>query len=353
MAVQSLKQSSISNIKKYDSLLAGNAGYDPYPVVSGGTLYSDATYYYRAFTSSGNLTLTGGMGNSLVVDALVIGGGAAGGRTITAGYQAGGGGGAGVVVLGTNIAASQAYPNVITIGAGGSYNSSVGSINSATASSFATIGQTITAAAGGNPGWSSQICCPQTVYAEATLGGGAGGFNLVAKSGAVGTGGTGGNTTFSGSRNSGGGGGAGNGNNGQIGQLASTNAASSGGAGGNGTSAYSSWLAACNLGQDVSGTRYIGGGGGGGMSIYNSGGTWYSTATPASGGYGGGGYGLGQIGEYSITIQPAAGTANTGGGGGGGGFYATAATTTVATGANASGGSGLVIIRYPRASVGG
>lgn len=47
------------------------------PVVTGGTLTSDATYYYRTFTSAGDLVVSGA---SLNVEYLVIGAGGGGGR---------------------------------------------------------------------------------------------------------------------------------------------------------------------------------------------------------------------------------------------------------------------------------
>ena len=55
------------------------------PVVTGGTLSSDTTYYYRAFTSSGTLGITGG---TLSCDVLVVAGGGSGSG------DTGGGGGA-------------------------------------------------------------------------------------------------------------------------------------------------------------------------------------------------------------------------------------------------------------------
>ena len=56
-------------------VLAGQVTFVP-PTVTGGTLTSDATYYYRTFTANGDLTVTGG---SLEVEVLVIGGGGGGG----------------------------------------------------------------------------------------------------------------------------------------------------------------------------------------------------------------------------------------------------------------------------------
>jgi hypothetical protein len=62
----------------------------PLPVVSGGTLSSDATYYYRTFTANGNLVISNA---SLSMDVLLWGGGAGGqgGRY----YEGGNGGGGG------------------------------------------------------------------------------------------------------------------------------------------------------------------------------------------------------------------------------------------------------------------
>jgi hypothetical protein len=48
----------------------------PKPVVTGGTLTSDATHFYRTFTSTDNLVISN---NSLVADYLIVAGGAAGG----------------------------------------------------------------------------------------------------------------------------------------------------------------------------------------------------------------------------------------------------------------------------------
>ena len=55
-------------------------------VIAGGTLSSDATYFYRAFTASGTLEVSGG---TISCDVLVIAGGGGGGGGV------GGGGGAG------------------------------------------------------------------------------------------------------------------------------------------------------------------------------------------------------------------------------------------------------------------
>ena len=60
------------------------------PTLLGGLLSSDSTYYYRTFTSTDNVTATGG----ITADVLVIAGGGAGGS-----YSNAGGGGCGTVTL--------------------------------------------------------------------------------------------------------------------------------------------------------------------------------------------------------------------------------------------------------------
>ncbi|RGY98418.1 glycine-rich domain-containing protein [Clostridium sp. AM58-1XD] len=85
--------------------------------------------------------------------------------------------------------------------------------------------------------------------------------------------------------------------------------------------------------EESNGTLYSGGGGGGGW--YNKSGNqgyWYG-----NGGVGGGGHG----GEKVNNIEPTPGDANTGGGGGGAGTRKGVGTT-----GSASGGSGIVIVRW-------
>jgi len=69
--------------------------------VTGGTLTSDATYYYRTFTSNGNLVVTG----SVTMDYQIIAGGGSGGAgdsttgSLTQMAAAGGGGAGGFLTL--------------------------------------------------------------------------------------------------------------------------------------------------------------------------------------------------------------------------------------------------------------
>lgn len=85
-----------------------------FPTVSGGTLSSDATYYYRTFTTSGNLVISGG---SLSGDVLLWGGGA-GGKQFTDQYTGDNGSGAGFyrIITFSNTAAGT---YAATVGAGG------------------------------------------------------------------------------------------------------------------------------------------------------------------------------------------------------------------------------------------
>ena len=81
------------------------------PALTGGTLYSDSTYYYRLFTANGTL---GVQNQPISVDVLVIAGGGGGGRS----DRAGGGGGAGGVLDANSINLSVGNQS-ITVGGGG------------------------------------------------------------------------------------------------------------------------------------------------------------------------------------------------------------------------------------------
>ena len=84
------------------------------PVITGGTLYSDSTYYYRAFTSDDTLVVSGA---TLNADVLVIG---AGGGTQGATQRTGGGGAGGLLF--TNGLDLNADTYNIVVGLGGSGN---------------------------------------------------------------------------------------------------------------------------------------------------------------------------------------------------------------------------------------
>ena len=286
----------------------------PTPIVSGGILSSDATYYYRTFTSSSSLSVST---KSLTADILTIAGGGGGGSTYF------GGGGAG----GVSYSSSQTLSissHTVTVGAGGPINSN--GVNSQFASLTAAVGGGTSATSGGSGGGNGRD------------GGGTAG------TGTGGQGNNGGQTSAGSYRGGGGGGGAGaagsaGGGGSQSGEF--------GGAGGSGTNTYSSWLSA--ISPEMTGvggwstatsSGYIAGGGGGGTEAG-------ARSGRAAGGAGGGGYGNnGNVSGEQATV----GVENTGGGGGGcggggGGFSPIDVSK--------AGGKGIVIVRYAKALVGG
>jgi len=160
-----------------------------YPVVTGGTLTSDATYYYRTFTTDGTLTVSEA---SLTADVLVVGGGGGGGGAGTwygDGAKGGGGAGGRAVVSSHSIAIGSHAALVGDGGAGGS--TSVHGDNGGNGSSGETssLGTMSTAAGGGGGGGGAYV---------SGLCGGSGGSNGlytgssgVCGSGSSGDGGTG------------------------------------------------------------------------------------------------------------------------------------------------------------------
>jgi hypothetical protein len=251
-------------------------------VLTGGTLSSDATHNYRAFTASGSFVVSG---VPLEAEILMIGGG---GNSISTYPNAGGG--AGQVISYNNTLSTGTY--TCTVGSAGS-NSTVSVINR-------------TAVGGGNSTES-------------------------------GIGGTSGNGFAGGLRpaspGSGGGGATAVGGDSYQHPVYSNNSAGSGGAG---TSAYSSFGVATSLGQLSGGLRYFGGGGGG------AGGGQASGQNPGGGGIGGGGNGsfyafwdgVNQTNNTYANHLNNQGQANCGGGAGG--FFYT----------QTNGNSGLIIFKY-------
>lgn len=227
------------------------------PKASGGSIYSDGTYWYHAFRTSGTFTPQ----TSLTANVLVVAGGGGGGTS-----GSGGGGAGGLLAFTSQSLTTTAY--TCTVGAGGA----IGAVG--VDSQFGSLTLVKGGGLGGSPSSS-----PQYIGGNGGSGGGAqGGYGTYA-----------GGTATSGQGFNGGGGTATQaGSGGGAGAVGAT-----GGAGGIGSSAYSSWGSATNTGQLSSGTYYYAGGGGGGG---------------AAGGLGGGGNG---------TSTPVAGTTNTGGGGGG------------------------------------
>jgi hypothetical protein len=305
-------------------------------LATGGTITTDSTYKYHTYTTASTFIPTTN-GN---VDILVIAGGGSGGANHNSG-----GGGAGGVVWKTSQLVTANVTYTASIGAGG-VNTGNANDNGDNSTLIGT-GLSIIATGGGYGG-----------SAEAGGNGGSGG-------GGYGTGNTAGGTGVSGQGNAGGagtwsgvdyenhgGGGGGAGASGGVGNTTSKDA----GDGGVGASTLTdqatvilnatdttALLLGAVAGTDASnvattssssGTLYIAGGGGGGSSWTNSSGGGTSTNAGGSAGLGGGGRGTDDVGSQVET----AGLANTGAGGGGQGGHI--------TGAGASGGSGIVIIRY-------
>jgi hypothetical protein len=271
-------------------------------IVSGGTLTSDATYYYRTFTSTGQLSITG---PSLSTNYLAVAGGGGGG-----GY--GGGGGAGGYLASTLTIPSNTY--TVTVGGGGVGGSNVYSV-------------------GGNGGDSS-------FYNVLSYGGGGGGCYQSVNGSNGGSGGGGGISETSGSNGgSGGTGVSGQGNNGGQCVGLRTNGVYRGGGGGGGAGASGS----------TNGGGTTGGAGGAGLqwinNNYYAGGGGGKSAQSNAGGAGGSGIG-GNGGNDSINATSAAINTGSGGGSGYGNALPDQSNTT-------PGSSGVVIIRYLRSAVGG
>lgn len=286
------------------------------PKATGGNIVAnDGTFWYHAFTSSGNFVPQVG----LSCDVLTIAGGAGGGG------QNSGGGGAGGFRYASNQPLNFGTLYSVAVGGGGA-----GGIAGPDPSGMGTNGQpsifNAMSSAGGGGGAGGEQNRGYDALPGGSGGGTGGGGNNASP---LGFGGNQGNTPtttpsqgnnggiWNGDFSGGGGGGAG-----AAGANATGSGSSSkGGAGGAGSNAFSSWATATGTGI---GGFYAGGGGG-----YSG---FTGSQTGGAGGSGGGG------GGGSANNGPGAGTAgsqNTGSGGGGG----------QSPGGN--GGSGVVIIRYP------
>jgi hypothetical protein len=268
----------------------------------GDIIGNDGIYYYHAFRSSGTFTPS----QALTCDIITIAGGGGGGTL-------GGGGGAGGLLY-SSAQALTATGYTVTIGAGGNPAIGGGAATGTLAgqgSSTSFGGSLIAIGGGGGGSWENR--------AGTTGGSGGGAEGSGAKSGYAGTAGQG----NKGGDNIGGLSGGGGGGSGAVGGNNVSTTVS--GAGGNGTNAYSSWLS--YSGSGVNG--YIAAGGGGGNF----------SGSLAAGGLGGGGTG----GNNGNTVG-GNGAVNTGSGAGSGGFDNSAGNKWASGG---TGGSGLVIVRYP------
>ena len=268
--------------------------------LGGGTVTDVDGYRIHTFTADANLIVPSG--GERVIEVLVVGGGGGGGSGL------GGGAGAGGLVYTASYAVTnQSY--TVTVGGGGA--GGAGAASGAGVKGGNSVFGTVTAIGGG--GGSGQ-----TAGLPTTGGSGGGSSAQLAGAGAAGTTGQGnaGGDGLNASGNYGGGGGGG-----------------AGAVGGNGTSTKQG---DGGVGLEYSQFASVGGspagwfaGGGTGSS--------YMGGTTGTGGAGGGANGRITTGG---NLAGYAGTANTGGGGGAA-FYSTGFL------GGGTGGSGIVIVRYP------
>ena len=283
------------------------------PVVTGGTLTSDATYYYRTFTSAGTLAVSG---SNLNADILVVAGGGGGGAGFNTGLPiGGGGGGAGGLIgfTGQTLIPANYSVTISGGGSGGPGYSASGSNGSP--SQFGSLTNVLGGGGGVN-----------RIGAPAGNGGSGGGTALDSGAAGTGTSGQGNNGGTSGVRGAAGGGGKT--------AVGGSGTGNTGGAGGAGTVDYSSWASATSTGLN----GYYAGGGGGGSGFDGS----NAFGSAAAGGVGGGGAGRGT--SYGAGSNA---TATTGGGGGGGAGSASANPDVP----GGNGAAGIVIIRYLQSAV--
>lgn len=282
---------------------------------TGGTITSDTDFTYHTFTSTSTFTALEKIKNAEV---LVVAGGGSGGWP----YAGGGGAGGVVYSSGQTFNAGTSYSAIIGAGGTGAYNTGNG--QQGNNSQFSSL----TVAVGGGGGSGSN----GTDRRSGGSGGGGASYSNGSAQTAGGTatpgqGNAGGAGSGNGVANDMGGGGGGAGGTGVAAHLGGN---SQPGNGGVGTNAYHYWHLATGTGVVSNGTYYIAGGGGGGGG--------QNTTAGGAGGLGGGGRGAANY--TSGAYESEAGTANTGGGSGGG-------AAGNAPNSPKSGGSGLVIIRYP------
>jgi hypothetical protein len=308
---------SSDNIAGATTLVVGsNLGGAPYFFLNGYLDEFRMTYGFARYTanftaptsqfpSTGPIPLY-----TSTVEYLVVAGGGGGGTLI------GGGGGSGGFRTATGFAVTSGVALTVTVGTGGpgTSNRAIPGTNG-TDSVFSTITST-GGGGGGSFNGSGIVVAPGN---GGSGGGSPGNPNSVANPGGLG------NTPSTSPSQ---------GNNGGIGQTASPY----GGGGGGGATAIGSvpvgtvgGIGGAGTASSISGSSVTYAGGGGGAPTSSVG------ATGGAGGSGGGGNG----GSYSPLVAATNGTANTGGGGGG------ASNDGAAGYLSGTGGSGIVIVRYP------
>jgi hypothetical protein len=233
------------------------------------------------------------------VEVLVVAGGGGGGQ------DGAGGGGAGGLIYNSAYQITNAAAITVTVGGGGA--GTLANPGQASDGSNSVFGS-LTAVGGGGGG-------SKTSNGRNGGSGGGSGHNAAGPNSQLGGTGTAGQGFNGGNNNEFAGGGGGG-----ASQPGANPSSTTPGNGGNGNVFAISGTS----------TYYAGGGGGGG----------YSSAVTSSGGLGGGGNGGGWLSAGAPSAEGKNGTANTGGGGGSNG---NAGNSTV----TGTGGSGIVIVRYP------
>lgn len=275
------------------------------PTVSGGTLYEDSTYYYRAFTENGELSISGGTLQN--VELLLVGGGGSGATTHDS--SGAGGGGAGDFTFVDQYSLDAGIYG-ISIGAGAPGASGKGNNGNATAITSLSVDISAQGGYGGN---------------DIPFNGNVNGGNSGSRTGGLGQVGGYGSARS-------GGGGAGTGGNGLDVQFSYYQ--STAGPGGPGTTDFESWMSATGLGS--SGAF---GGGGGGLQQPD----WYqgpSVQYGAAGGIGGGS--AGRFNWYPLSDSSNGLNALQNSGSGSGGHYSYYSSVS------GNGGSGFLIVRWPK-----
>lgn len=228
-------------------------------VITGGTLSSDATYYYRAFTSTGTIEST----SSIAAEALIVAGGGGGSGRSTSRYGSniygGGGGGGGMRSISFTLPAGS---TAITIGSGGS---GVGAGVQGSNGSDSSVGAFGSCTGGGGGGNGSG----PSAGSNGGSGGGSGGWSQYKVGSNSASGGTGvsGQGNAGGSGYGGGGGGKGSAGSGGTAGSAGTIWSFTGAAGGAG-SAGTTTPGTSNSGTGGNGSGPNGAAGGSGGSGY-------------------------------------------------------------------------------------
>ena len=278
---------------------------------SGIVIINYSTETVEVFSKPGSTTWTAPANVSSVEVLVVAGGGGASGADYATG---GGGGGAGGVLYNSAYTVTPGNSYSVVVGAGGASVTSTTAGNPGGNSTF----DTITATGGGRgAGYSGT---------SAGTGGSGGGGTWTQNAAAAGIAGQGfaGGAATDGHRTGGGGGGAGG-----VGNAGTNTQAGQGGPG---------------LLFSITGyPTYYGGGGGGGAADWTDPPT-LSGRKPGAGGVGGGGGGGQSIASTGASSAGYNGTPGTGGGAGGSSLNVSSANAAAIS--TASGGSGVVILRY-------